>query len=368
MLVKLIFLFVLLGISASVADDVIGVPKKFTRSRYSQRKSTTTTTELPESSYDNNVDMVTEVFSEELLPNKVEESSTNNPFDLNETSTLATSTPINESLNVSTISDLIETTTEQEIEVSTEKQIESNGVFPCGESTYENHPWIAVLVHSGPGAKTRKRTLSKGVLIDERHVLTTVSSLHNSRPYWIVSGVRLGDTRVTVDGPSEESKSTFIGIEHIFQHKNRDIALIKLSENVNFTKFIRPICLPDNDHYDYNELFLHMCKKNMRRNAVSTINATPLTPQDCEIMFRRKNATITPEEFCAWDENGDSCTGDLGGPLTTIDNGRYSVIGLNSHINTKVKFNYGDYPGIYVRVGSHLPWIRKVLKFNRTID
>lgn len=69
-----------------------------------------------------------------------------------------------------------------------------------------------------------------------------------------------------------------------------------------------------------------------------------------------------------------------GGPLTAIDNGRYSVIGLNSHINTrvcimqfsklnfvdkilfypKVKFNYGDYPGIYVRVGTHLPWIRKV--------
>lgn len=58
----------------------------------------------------------------------------------------------------------------------------------CGERIggAENHPWIAVLEHSDPLGRSRKKTLSKGVLIDAQHVLTTVSSIHNSHPFWTV--------------------------------------------------------------------------------------------------------------------------------------------------------------------------------------
>lgn len=129
--------------------------------------------------------MVTDVFSEELLPNKVEELVTNDPFDANDTAATAP-TLIDDTLNTSTISELIEVTTDKEIEDLAEKPTEKNGVFPCGVKNDETHPWIAVLVHTDPSGRSRKKTLSKGVLIDQRHVLTTVSSLHNSRPFWIV--------------------------------------------------------------------------------------------------------------------------------------------------------------------------------------
>lgn len=132
--------------------------------------------------------------------------------------------------------------------------------------------------------------------------------------------MRLGDAPVWGGSENDVNKSSVIhiGIEEIFQHKNRDIALIKLAENVNFTNFIRPICLPDNDHYNFTELYQHMCKKTSKHTEVSTVTTSPLSPQDCEIMFKRKRATITTEEFCAWDETGDSCTGDLG-ILTKIE-------------------------------------------------
>lgn len=56
----------------------------------------------------------------------------------------------------------------------------------CGEKNGEIYPWIAILEHSHPTNKHKKRTLSKGVLITDQFVLTTVSSIHNSHPYWIV--------------------------------------------------------------------------------------------------------------------------------------------------------------------------------------
>lgn len=56
----------------------------------------------------------------------------------------------------------------------------------CGVKSNDNHPWIVVLEHTDPTGRSPKKTLSKGVLIDNIHVLTTVSSLHNSRPFWTV--------------------------------------------------------------------------------------------------------------------------------------------------------------------------------------
>lgn len=85
-----------------------------------------------------------------------------------------------------------------------------------------------------------------------------------------------------------------------------------------------------------------MCKRFGKANSapkVSNVPASPLKSRDCSIMLKRKQAKLTHTEFCAWDETGDTCTGDLGGPLVgkRID-GRYRVIGLNSYVNTKVFF------------------------------
>lgn len=46
-------------------------------------------------------------------------------------------------------------------------------------------PWIVVIEHHDPLRRDKRKTLSKGVLIGDQHVLTTVSSIHNSHPFWI---------------------------------------------------------------------------------------------------------------------------------------------------------------------------------------
>lgn len=88
------------------------------------------------------------------------------------------------------------TTTERSSDVSqdgneeTTQQSDLELHYECGAQTAENHPWIAVLEHTDPFDKSTRKTLSKGVLIAPQYVLTTVSSIHNSHPFWVVSGVR----------------------------------------------------------------------------------------------------------------------------------------------------------------------------------
>lgn len=129
---------------------------------------------------------------------------------------------------------------------------------------------------------------------------------------------------------------------------------------------IQPICLPTSDNYNFRELFLHICRKS--RNAtppkvkVQTLSILPLSPQDCSTLFHRKGANLNSrEEFCTWDERGDSCTGDLGGPLIGKQDDRFHVIGLSSYVTSRFPIRDDSLPGVYVRVGFHMKWIAQVL-------
>lgn len=118
--------------------------------------------------------------------------------------------------------------------------------------------------------------MSKGVLISENFVLTTVSSIYHSESFWSVTSVRLGDF-ITWNkyANRDKSYSVEIDVEEIYFHKKRDIALIKLKESVNFTDVIRPACLPQSDNYNFKELQTHLCKRSHH----------PKTPADVTMEF-----------------------------------------------------------------------------------
>lgn len=194
------------------------------------------------------------------------------------------------------------------------------------------------------------------------------------------SAVRLGDAPTWgADHNINRTQIVRTGIDAIFNHRHKDIAIIRLAEPVTHQQrcdVIEPICLPPSNSYNYRELQLHRCVRSAsvaaegataagdRRSIVSAVAVQLVQPQDCSIMFRRKEATFTHTEFCAWDELGDTCTGDLGGPLIALWNGHHYVVGLNSYINVRDDSEYvpSDYPGVYTRVGSYLEWIEAVLR------
>jgi hypothetical protein len=158
----------------------------------------------------------------------------------------------------------------QVVETVTKKSLR---VRNCGERIGDDVPFIALLVHTNPyDSQNTKRTLSKGVLISENFVLTTVSSVYHSESFWTVSSVRLGDF-ITWNkyANRDKSYSVEIEVEEIYFHKKRDIALIKLKESVTFTDVIRPACLPQSDNYNFKELQTHLCKRSEQIKAPADV-------------------------------------------------------------------------------------------------
>ncbi|GAB0088719.1 CLIP domain-containing serine protease 14D-like [Sergentomyia squamirostris] len=279
---------------------------------------------------------------------------------LAKTSTVSTTA----STSTTTESSTVEITTTVPLTTTT-TQIPRTWKKVCGAKNGEIYPWIAILEHSHPTQKGKKKTLSKGVLITDQYVLTTVSSIHNSHPFWVVTKVRLGEFMDTL-GRKNVSERVSVNVDDIFLHNRRDIALIKLQKPVNLTSYIRPICLPKSQNYNFREMYFHVCRKNefsgRRSYSYQTVPVSPLTPQDCSTLFHRKTAEFSvQEEFCAWDERGDTCYGDLGGPLMGIQDGRYQVIGLGSYARYKKVVKDDDLPGIYTRVGAHIDWINTII-------
>lgn len=167
-------------------------------------------------------------------------------------------------------------------------------------------------------------------------------------------------------GKKNVSKRVSVEVDDIFLHNRRDIAVIKLQKPVNLTSFVRPVCLPNSENYNFREMYFHVCRKSNPVGRLTysyqTIPVSPLTPQDCSTLFHRKTAEFSvKEEFCAWDERGDSCYGDLGGPLIGIYDGRYQVIGLSSYARSRKPIKDDGLPGIYTRVGAHRDWIDKII-------
>lgn len=139
----------------------------------------------------------------------------------------------------------------------------------CGEQTAENHPWIAILEHTDPyNPATKKKTLSKGVLISRQHVLTTVSSIHNSHPFWVVSGIRLGDTPTWATNQMLRTGDQIqrFDVSEVYIHEYKDIAVIKLDRKANITgKYV----LWDNI-CGFNEIF--------HRGRASNLSTAKLSP------------------------------------------------------------------------------------------
>ncbi|XP_048460274.1 coagulation factor IX-like isoform X3 [Rhincodon typus] len=203
-------------------------------------------------------------------------------------------------------------------------------------------------------------------------------SLINSR--WVVTAAHCFDTVLphSVTAGEFDKLQTEIWEQKVLVKKflvypqydpilyDNDIALLYLSQPVNFSFSIAPICLPN---YNLGQLLLKDGKVGTVSGWGSTyergrssrfLRRVQVPYVEQEVCIKSTNLTVTDNMFCAGYkvDNMDSCRGDSGGPYTVLYRQTWYLIGIISWGEGCAKV--GKY-GMYTRVPGYLTWIYETL-------
>ncbi|XP_017081642.1 melanization protease 1 [Drosophila eugracilis] len=252
------------------------------------------------------------------------------------------------------------------------------------ETGKREFPWMALIEYTKPG--NIKGHHCGGSLINTRYVLTAahcVSAIPND---WQLTGVRLGEWDASSNPDCTTGKNgqrdcnepyvdlpVLDRIPHPQYPGNsrdqlNDIALLRLRDEVQYSDFISPVCLPTLPSQQ-NNMFLGRkvvvagwgrTENNFTSNIKLKAELDPVLSDDCKQRYATQRRTLTSKQLCAGGMEGvDSCRGDSGGPLLLEDfsNGysNYYIAGVVSYGPTPCGLK--GWPGVYTRVAAYLDWI-----------
>ncbi|XP_063595019.1 uncharacterized protein LOC134771996 isoform X1 [Penaeus indicus] len=240
----------------------------------------------------------------------------------------------------------------------------------ASQTSLEN-PWLVSLQLREEG---RLKHNCGGVVIAEDYVLTAAHcfKIHGSSSYV----VRVGDYKMNAREDAQED----FQIEKLWVHDefdttvefNNDIAVLKVARKngrgIRFGRSVQPVCLPEeNAHYTS----LSGC--SISGWGTTSERAPPIPqniPRSGEVQVYDMSVCTGPDRYgqfevtsgmvCAGHLDGriDTCTGDSGGPLTCVSNGRHVLYGITSW--GKGCGRRGQ-PGMYTKITKFLRWIHDIV-------
>ncbi|CAF4006284.1 unnamed protein product [Adineta steineri] len=196
-----------------------------------------------------------------------------------------------------------------------------------------------------------------GTLIDNRHVVTAAHCI-SSTSFRVVAGLH---QRTNINAPPAQ----ILGVSRVFVHEQystrteaNDIALIRLSQPVQFNAYVSPICLPGPDPQESAPVTVAgwgtlssggNIATSLRQVTINVMNAQAQRAYGSSFNVQRQIGAGYPI-------NGkDSCQGDSGGPLMYKVNNQWYLTGV-------VSFGEGcasaSHPGVYTRTSAYLSWIQ----------
>lgn len=239
------------------------------------------------------------------------------------------------------------------------------------ESEYLQWPWmVSVRLALVPGKLFAHKC--GGAIINSRWILTASHCIDKSP----AEAIRVRFAEHDLSHSNEKYRHFDRPVEKVISHSQfdpdtfaNDIALLKLTQPVEYSPAVKPICLAD----DEREMFTNRTAVTAgwgKTDPHGTITLGPLrhgrlqvlSNQQCE----RQHRSSIPIIFMCAAENGiDSCEGDSGGPLMLKvtsrehDSPRWTAIGI---VSWGVGCAEPSHPGVYTRITTYKSWIRQVLK------
>ncbi|XP_039644022.1 tryptase beta-2-like isoform X2 [Perca fluviatilis] len=191
-----------------------------------------------------------------------------------------------------------------------------------------------------------------GTLISDQWVLTAASCIILNFPsVWI-----LYFGRKTQSGPNVHEVNNNVPF-------NNDIALMKLSSPVNFTNYIRPVCLASNFSQFYNSTpcwatgwgRLGKDEPLPAFDSLQEVQIPVIGEKQCSCNYLPiQGINITDKMICAGQENKGTCQGDGGGPLQCKQSSMWIQAGISSFV---IPCALDGFPDGYARVSEFQTWI-----------
>uniref|UniRef100_A0A8P4KH68 Mannan-binding lectin serine protease 1 n=1 Tax=Dicentrarchus labrax TaxID=13489 RepID=A0A8P4KH68_DICLA len=259
-------------------------------------------------------------------------------------------------------------------------------------------PWQVLLSVEDLSRVPEDRWFGSGALLSGSWVLTAAHVLRSQRRDTSVVPVAPEHVKVFLGlhDASDRSLASNRSVQQIFLHPdfqpnnyNNDVALLRLTEQVEFTELIRPVCLPP-PHSQDDPPTPHPNSLGVVAGwGISNLNSSspgsdpptltsdlgmtsdllqyvklPVVPQDeCQASYASRSVSynITDNMFCAgfFEGGRDTCLGDSGGAFVMEDgvSQRWAVFGLVSWGGPEECGSQRVY-GVYTRVAKYVEWIQ----------
>ncbi|XP_055539674.1 CLIP domain-containing serine protease B15-like [Wyeomyia smithii] len=255
----------------------------------------------------------------------------------------------------------------------------STRVFGGTETIYGEIPWAGVIVYK---INKKRSSVNCGcTLINSRWVITAAHCYSNVPSSWKIHSVRFSEYNTKQQSPCTFSNNVRrcrveyevneLIVHPSYQRKSmdmqHDIALISTKENIKFSDYVIPICLPFDDkirelRIDKQSFTVTGWGQTEKENEAGLQRHVTIPGRNnsvCDEAFSYLNIKLTEQQICAGGESGqDSCRGDSGGSLTV-------QLGLVNYLVGIVSFGpqecgTANHPGIYTNVMQYLDWIEDI--------
>ncbi|XP_073967605.1 CLIP domain-containing serine protease B4-like [Choristoneura fumiferana] len=254
---------------------------------------------------------------------------------------------------------------------SADNEILPSQMIRGGKATdLHQFPWMVLLSIDTTVSGIGTPKSCGGTIISSRYVLTAAHCLYgtfkNLNQITVILAEYDSDTYPKDCNRQGCIMNKKMKVEHVTMHPDfkkeylqNDVALLRLSSNINYSDYIRPICLATEDVADQSEEPLIIAGWGLNGRTESNVkrcaNVNYVSNDTCKDAYSYKDDSM----FCSIGGNGeDICHGDSGGPLMVYSDGKFFLSGI-------VSGKRGDeacgstVPSLFNNVFYHLNWIKR---------